>query len=222
MLLSSTLLVALVTVACGGDGEDPNRVLPTSTAEEHARERIHPFNPLIDAERSELSICITGEGGYVSDTNDVARVEAALDDGLAKHDGLPVEYGSRIVTEGCPPTRVPIGELVGNPSVFATVVDTPSIHFMFIYLLPEATHVEMFPLQERYALGTAEHMCSGDVCTRATLVLFLPSSAEPSDIERALLEALRLVPPPTPPYTFDDVRLTPGFEVIDSKSTPVP
>lgn len=222
LLFSSLLLLVLATMACRSDDDSPNRALPTLTAETNAEERFDPFYPLIDAERSELSICVTGEGGYVADTDDLARVQTALDDGLAKHDGLPVEYESRSVTEGCPSTRVPIGELVGNPSSFSTVVETPSIHFMFIYLLPESTHNEMFPLQERYALGGAEHVCAGDECERVTIGLFLPSNADPSDIEQAILEALLLVPRPTPRFTLDDVRLTPGFEAIDSKSTPRP
>ncbi len=221
-LLPSLLLLVLVTVACRTEGDNPNRAFPTLTAEEDAEVRFDPFYPLIDAERSELSICVTGEGGYVADTADLARVQTALDDGLAKHDGLPVEYGNRSVTEGCPPTRVPIGELVGNPSNFSRAVESPSIHFMFIYLLPESTHNEMFPLQERYALGGAEHVCAGDECERVTIGLFLPSNADPSDIEQALLEALLLVPRPTPRFTLDDVRLTPGFEMSDSNSTPRP
>ena len=207
-LLSSFLFLVLFAVACGGDGENPNRVLPTPTDEEHAKERIHPSNPLIDAERNELSICVTGEGGYVSNADDLARVEAALNDGLAKHDGLPVEYGSRSVTEGCPPTRVPLGRATSGPSAYGRPVETPSKHFMFVYLLPEATYHATFPIGERYSLGSAEHVCSGDTCERATFGLYLPSNADPSDIERALLEALRLVPG-TP---LINVELTPGFE----------
>ena len=222
LLLSSLLLLVLVTMACRSDDDSPNRVLPTLTAEEHAEVRFDPFYPLIDAERSELSICVTGEGGYVSDTDDLARVQTALEDGLARHEGLPVEYDSRSVTEGCPPTRVPIGELVGNPSSFSSVVEASSNHFMFIYLLPVTTYNEMFPSQERYALGSAESVCAGDECERVTIGLFLPSNADASDIEQALLEALLLVPRPTPRFTLDDVRLTPGFELSDSLSTPMP
>ena len=206
LLFVSALVLALVTVACAGEGA--NRVLPTSTDAEPPNERIDPFNPLIDAERSELSICVTGEGGYVSDTSDIARVETALNDGLAKHDGLPTEYESRSVTEGCPPTRVPIGVATSGPGAYGRPVDTPSKHFMFVYLLPEATYHATFPIGERYSLGSAEHVCSGDTCERATFGLYLPSNADPSDIERALLEALRLVPG-TP---LINVELTPGFE----------
>ena len=125
------------------------------------------------------------------------------------------------MTAGCPQTRVPVGEPVGDPSNFGKAVETPSRHFMFIYLLPQTTYIEMFPLQERYALGGAEHFCEGDACFGVTFGLYLPSNADPGDLEQGLLEALGLVPPPTPIYTLDDVRLTPGFE-LSEKSTPTP
>ena len=35
---------------------------------------------------------------------------------------------------------------------------------MFVYLLPEDTYHDTFPLSESYSLGTAEHVCGGDVC----------------------------------------------------------
>ena len=59
VLIILVLLVlggALLAAACGGDSTEPEPTM--TTADEQAEERFNPFNPLIDIERRELSICV--------------------------------------------------------------------------------------------------------------------------------------------------------------------
>ena len=202
---------ALLAAACGGDSTEPEPTM--TTADEQAEERFNPFNPLIDIERRELSICVAGLGGHTFESSDVTRISTALDAGLAKFSDLPEEAGTRRRTEGRQPTRIPLGEATGGPGTYARAVegvDSPSEHFMFVYFLPEDLYTATFPHFDRYALGAAESFCAGDECETATLGLFLPSNAGADAIENALLEALRLAPSTR---VGGDPELTPGFEL---------
>lgn len=165
---------------------------------------IDPSTPLFSTHRDRLSICVDGLGGYSVESGDVDRVRNALETGLGRYDNLPPELTSRTVSAGCPPSRVPLGQLTGTGSEYATIVDTPSDHFVFVYLVPPDAYTETFGTQAGYALGSSEKVCSGDVCLSATFALFAPADAGSAVLEQSFLEALRLVPAvPNPEPTLD-------------------
>lgn len=149
--------------------------------------------PLISLDRTGLSLCVEGTDAYSPSESLIESVQEAVEDVVAVHQDLPVQYAAPTLSAGCPPTRVPLGERrVVSPGAFSRIVDEPSEHYLFVYLVPPDVYAQTF--RSKYEVGGTERVCQGDVCMLATLGLWVPSTAEPSVLQDGILEALRWVP----------------------------
>ena len=201
----------IVVLLVRGDGELPDPtslqaalpLTPTPLAQTGSDVDIVPSSRLISNNRTHLSLCVGGEDGTGASEADVEAVRVALEQGLAAQAEIPPEFSQREVTSGCPLPSVPLGDRASGVGEFGDNVDEPSEHLLFVYLIPPELYSSTFD-SEPFVNGSAQFVCEYDQCTKATMALYLPSSATNEDIRQALLDTLRLLPrEPIPDPTFD-------------------
>lgn len=158
-------------------------------------------NPLITTNRTHLSICVDGARGYAVSQQEVTWLREALDDALNNSPLTPPEFAQRELVTGCPSPPAALTE--DNPNfhelwqalvhgVGWPVVDTPSPHLVFVYLVPPEFYESKFDIP--YLVGNADRTCEVDTCVPLTVALYLSPAIESQMLREALLDSLGLLP----------------------------
>lgn len=180
------LICAAFALACDGEGKDALEAVQTPTAEEDG---VLTGWPLRTSNRTMLSLCVDGAGGFLISDAQVEAVEAALEESLGGiHNPLP-EFRQWEVSTGCPPA----------PNLFITdtgvvldglgaKTDWPSRHLVFVYFLPADSFKPSsdFPYEEM----TTEQMCIEYSCYAVTAGLYVNASISQEILREALLRTL--------------------------------
>lgn len=157
-------------------------------------------NLLETSNRTELSLCVDGAGGFTPAQAQVQLVRQALDGAVAVVPSLPTEYGQRAVSAGCPPPTAMIGRPVPEDEPWTGVVRVgagaprdPSLHRLFVYFVSPDAYALHFGAKP-YFRTIAEEMCQVDECWGVTGALYVSPSITADTLREALIDNLNLRP----------------------------
>jgi len=163
---------------------------------------------LATSNRSHLSVCVDGAGGFSISGAEVERVRQALDSGLGslgeEYIHAPKYRQEAEVSRGCPPptsaltadelgeqSRTRYGDLLVDPvSVRVPAGDAPSEHRVFVYFVPPDVYGAAFGAKP-YAMGSAEFLCgAGYNCAEVTTALYVTPLVDADVLSDAALDAI--------------------------------
>lgn len=199
-LTLGTFALTGVLIACfvGTQEGDAPVATPGGTPLSHVD--FQPGSLLFTTNRTQLSLCVEGAGGFSVAQAEVELVRRALEDAVAVVPSLPAEYAQRSVSAGCPLATALIGRLVPEDEPWTGVVRVgvgtsrdPSLHRLFVYFVSPDAYAAHFGTRP-YFRTTAEDICEVDECGGVTSALYVPPSITPGTLREALFNNLNLRP----------------------------
>lgn len=204
--------LAVLAAACGSSSQKSLSETPADTdvAEE---DEITIGGLLRVSNRTNLSLCVDGAGGFSVSDDDVDRVRNALETVLAAADDPPSEYSDPVVSLGCPPPVALTGRrlsILDRHSLEVSPLESASDvsrHRFHVYVVPPEVYETSFG-GDTYATTAEEFICESDVCTSVTRGLYVTPSTSSDVIGRALRAGLVLLPPLPEPTEYSQFCLS--------------
>lgn len=191
--LAATFLAGVLLLSACNDGREQTTpsatgTAPTATAPAQGR-RVTFEGPFITSNRSVRSLCVDGAEGISVSRGQVAMIRQAVVDALDSHPYLEAQ-GEPVVSAGCPPPTGLTDQPVPDKNRGGTVVDSPSEHMLFVYIVPDNVFSRSFG-EVPYGTATEEFFCGGSHnCAAVTEGLYVPPSVSPEALQVGLLDAL--------------------------------
>lgn len=187
MILPSAVIAALILAATGA-------LIAQEVQTDEERTTFESQLPgLTTSNRSVRSLCVDGAAGHSVSDRDVdvvlAAAREALDgikDAYAFLEGeLPVE-----AVKGCPP---PMG-LTGTPGPrvgrIGRGVAEPSIHSVFVYIVPEDVYADNFADYPYGRAGEEFYCIRRSECSSVTEGLYITPTTDPATLQEGLLDSM--------------------------------
>ena len=135
-----------------------------------------------------------GAGRLSGPANCVGRTTNAAPD-------APSEYSEPLVTAGCPAPPAALTDSTIDAArrvrAVARHVDAFSEHRVFVYFMAPEVYTASFG-GEPFTRAWSEIRCTGDACQYGEGSVYAPQTIAPETLQRALMENLGIIRPPTP------------------------
>ena len=208
--------LAALTAACASSTDQP----PSDTAidaDVGGEGEVTSGGLLLVSNRTQLSLCVDGAGGFSVSDDEVDRVRDALEGVLAAADNPPSEYSDRAVSRSCPPPTALTGSVLdyGERYGFGVLSGSGALetagdasrHRLHVYVVPPDVYATSFGA-DAYATTAEDLLCDVDVCIWLTQGLYITPSTGSDVISRALRSVLVLNPPLPEPTVYAQVCLS--------------